>query len=84
KIVHSLREAYQHCKELQLQGKEGTIIKRPTGFWKDTNSGNPDVVKLKVEAEADLVLKAIVPGRAGTKNEGRPGSITCETSCGQL
>jgi DNA ligase-1 len=84
KIVYSLREAYEHCRELQLKKKEGTVIKRPTGFWKDTSTGNPDVVKLKVEAEADLVLRKIVPGRVGTKNEGRPGSITCETSCGQL
>jgi DNA ligase-1 len=84
RVVYSLRAAYEHCRELQLKKKEGIVIKRTTGIWKDTDSGNPDVVKLKVEAEADLVLRKIVPGRVGTKNEGRPGSITCETSCGQL
>ncbi|MEE2976492.1 MAG: DNA ligase, partial [Pseudomonadota bacterium] len=37
-----------------------------------------------LEADMDLKIKAIVPGRAGTKNEGRAGSLTCETRCGQL
>jgi DNA ligase-1 len=84
KIVHSLKEAYEHCTSLQIEGKEGTVIKEGGGGWKDTDSGNPFVVKLKLEVDVDLVCVGIVPGRAGTKNEGRAGSITLETSDGLL
>ncbi|WP_233889704.1 hypothetical protein [Paraburkholderia flagellata] len=84
RIVHSLAEAYAHCNELQLQGKEGTVLKNGAGFWKDTDSGNPDVVKLKLEVDVDLISKGIVAGKDSTKNEGRAGSITMETSDGLL
>jgi DNA ligase-1 len=84
KIVHSLKEAYEHCTSLQIDGKEGTVIKEGSGIWKDTDSGNPFVVKLKLEVDVDLVCVGVVPGRVGTKNEGRAGSITLETSDGLL
>ncbi|MFT4064242.1 DNA ligase [Paraburkholderia sp.] len=84
KIVYSLKEAYAHCMSLQGEGKEGTVLKNGTGFWKDTSGGNPDVVKLKLEVDIDLVTKAILPGEDGTKNEGRPGRITMETRDGLL
>lgn len=84
KIVHSLGEAYEHCTSLQIEGKEGTVIKNGDGGWKDTSSGNPDVVKLKLEVDVDLISTAILDGEEGTKNEGRAGRVTMETRDGLL
>lgn len=82
RVVHSMSEAYLHCADLLAAGKEGTIIKASTAVWKDGTS--KEQVKLKLEFVVDLRAVAIVPGRVATKNEGRPGSITCETSDGLL
>jgi DNA ligase-1 len=84
KIVYSLKEAYAHCTSLQGDGKEGTVLKNGAGFWKDTSGGNPDVVKLKLEVDVDLITKGILDGEDGTKNEGRPGRIRMETLDGLL
>lgn len=82
RVVRSLKEAYMHCRELLLQGKEGTVIKHPGGGWADGTSKHQ--IKLKLEFNVDLEITAIVPGRAGTKNEGRPGSVTAQTCDGLL
>lgn len=82
RVVHSLNDAYQHSAELMAQGKEGTVLKSPDATWKDGTS--TEQIKLKLEADVDLKITAIVPGRAGTKNEGRAGTFACETACGQL
>jgi DNA ligase-1 len=82
--VHSVKEAYAHCTSLQGDGKEGTVLKNGGGFWKDTSSGNPDVVKLKLEVDVDLVTKEILNGEDGTKNEGRAGRVRMETRDGLL
>jgi DNA ligase-1 len=82
RIVTSYERALWHYREKLQQGKEGTIIKRPDMIWKDGTSKGQ--VKLKLEVDVDLVAKAIVPGKFGTKNEGRAGSITMESACGQL
>lgn len=84
KIVHSLKEAYEHCSSLQVEGKEGTVLKNGAGFWKDTKSGNEDAVKLKLEVDVDLISTAILDGEEGTKNEGRAGRVTVETRDGLL
>lgn len=82
RIVKSLAEAYKHYGELLAKGKEGTIIKKRDAIWKDGTS--KEQVKLKLEFELDLEVIAIVPGNANTKNEGRAGSLKCQTSCGRL
>jgi DNA ligase-1 len=82
--VHSLQEAYAHCTSLQGEGKEGTVLKNGSGFWKDTKSGNKDVVKLKLEVDVDLITKEILDGEPGTKNEGRAGRVRMETRDGKL
>ena len=82
RIYHSLADAYGHYRDLLKQGKEGTIIKNPHAIWRDGTS--KEQVKLKLEADVDLKVVSIVQGRTGTKNEGRAGSLTCVSSCGQL
>ncbi|PLC44599.1 DNA ligase [Ralstonia pickettii] len=82
RVVHSLNEAYVHSGQLMAQGKEGTVLKSPDATWKDGTS--KEQIKLKLEAEVDLKVVAIVLGREGTKNEGRAGSLACESGCGRL
>lgn len=80
--VKSKAQAFEHYRSLLRMGKEGTIVKWSRAIWKDGTS--KDQVKLKLEVDVDLVSTEIVPGRPGTKNEGKPGSIRCTTRCGGL
>ncbi len=82
RICNSLQDAYAHYAELVAAGEEGTILKSPGLIWRDGTS--KDAVKLKVEASCDLKIVGIVPGRAGTRTEGRAGSLACESACGKL
>jgi DNA ligase-1 len=82
KIVYSKAEAFEHYREILKAGKEGTILKHPDMIWRDGDS--KDSVKLKLEVDVDLVIKAVMPGKAGKKTAGRAGSLTCESACGQL
>lgn len=82
RLVRSKAEAYLHAAELMKQGKEGTVVKHPSLIWKDGTS--KDQIKLKLEFDVDLEIVGIVPGRDGTKNEGRAGSFACRTSDGFL
>lgn len=82
RLTYSLQDALLHYRELLKLGKEGTVIKHPELIWKDGTS--KDQIKLKMEIDVDLKIVAIIPGRDGTKNEGRAGSLTCESSCGGL
>lgn len=82
RIVKSLPGAYAYYREMLAKGKEGVVCKHPAGIWKDTTSR--DCCKLKLEAVVDLKIVSIVPGKLGGKNEGKAGSLTCETLCGKL
>lgn len=78
RVVRSLAEAKIHAAELMKLGKEGTVVKHPEGPWVDSTSKYQ--VKVKLEFVVDLEVVAVVPGSAGTKNEGRAGSLTVKTS----
>jgi DNA ligase-1 len=80
RIVRSLKEAYAHYKELLLQGKEGTIVKKKTGIWRDTTS--KEQVKLKLEFEVELKVTGFVAGNG--KNEATFGSLVCRSECDEL
>lgn len=82
KIVKSLAEAKLHAAEFMKAGKEGAVIKHPDAIWTDSTS--KEQVKIKLEFVVDLEIVGIVPGNAGTKNEGRAGSFACQTSDGLL
>lgn len=82
KVVYSLAEANMHAVEFMRAGKEGSVIKRLDAPWFDGTS--TDQVKLKLAFEVDLEIVGFVPGRAGTRNEGLIGSVTCATSDGKL
>jgi DNA ligase 1 len=82
KVVKSLEQAYKHFFAMLQEGKEGTVIKKPTMIWKDGTS--KDQVKMKLEADCELEIVQINPGKVGSKNEGRAGALHCTSSCGGL
>lgn len=79
-VVHNMGEAKQHYMECVGEMLEGTVIKNPHGIWKDGTS--KDQVKLKVEAEVDLLVIGFKEGNG--KNAATFGSLLCETSDGKL
>lgn len=80
KIVNSYDEAYEHYIEMLDKGFEGTIIKDPSAIWEDTTSKLQ--VKFKLEVDVDLMIVDFTPGKG--KNESTFGSITCQSSDGEL
>lgn len=67
------------------EGREGMVLKRRNGIWRDTgSSGSPDQVKFKQEESVDLEVVGVNPGKPGSKYEGRPGAFACKSACGQL
>ena len=78
KIVFSLEEAFEHYVQMTAMGYEGTVIKNPEGIWADGTS--KDQIKMKVEAEVDLIVRGFNPGNG--KNEKWFGSLICESSDG--
>lgn len=82
RLVRSLKEAYTHYKEMLTLGKEGVVIKTRTGWWADNTS--KDQVKLKLDFIVDLLVIEIMPGKVGSKNEGRAGALRCSSADGLL
>lgn len=76
RIVHSMKEAYQHYLEVLRRSGEGTIVKRREGIWKDGTS--KDQVKLKLEAPCELEVYGYEEGNG--KNADLFGSLKCRTS----
>lgn len=82
KVVTSMAAAYEHFFAFTKEGKEGTVIKKPTMIWKDGTS--KEQVKLKIEAPCELEIVAINEGKVGSKNEGHAGAFQCRSACGLL
>ena len=80
RIVHSLAEAYKHYGEMLALGREGTIIKDGNAIWRDGTSKQQ--VKLKLEAECDLMIVGFTDGKG--KNKALFGSIVVQSSDGLL
>ena len=78
KMVYSLEEAFEHYAQMTSAGIEGTVIKNPEAIWADGTS--KDQIKMKVEAEVDLIVRGFNPGNG--KNEKWFGSLICESSDG--
>lgn len=78
--VYSMQEAMVHYRLLVTQGEEGSILKHPELLWKDGTS--KDAVKLKVEADVDLLVVGFEQGRG--KFADMVGSLTCETADGGI
>lgn len=80
RVVYSMQDAMVHYRELVAHGEEGTILKHPELLWKDGTS--KDAVKLKVEADVDLLVVGFEQGKG--KFADMVGSLTCETADGGI
>lgn len=76
RIVHSIAEAKAHCRDVQLAGGEGTVLKNPEALWIDSTS--KDQVKFKLEVCVDLKITGVTPGTG--KNAHLFGSLSTATS----
>lgn len=80
RAVYDMKDAMTHYRELVANGEEGTILKHPDLLWKDGTS--KDAVKLKVEADVDLLVVGFEQGKG--KFAELVGSLTCETADGGI
>ena len=78
--VDSLGKAYAFNKEQLAKGLEGSIIKILTHKWK--NGTSKECLKLKVEAEIDLIWTDSVEGKG--KAAGMLGAMCLQSSCGRV
>jgi DNA ligase-1 len=60
RVVHSIREAYEHYQEMLALGLEGTILKHPDAIWEDTTSKKQ--VKFKLDVDLDLECVGFTEG----------------------
>lgn len=79
-IVNSFEEALAYYEKCIENGEEGILLKNMDGVWELKRSNN--LVKMKAENDADLIIVALNEG-SGTR-KGRLGSFTLETSDGKL
>jgi DNA ligase-1 len=80
RVVHSIREAYEHYQEQLALGLEGTILKDPSAIWEDTTSKKQ--VKFKMEVTIELECVGFNPGKG--KNANTFGSAKLRSSDGLL
>jgi DNA ligase-1 len=80
RVVHSIREAYEHYQEMLALGLEGTILKHPDAIWEDTTSKKQ--VKFKLDVTVDLEIIGFTAGKG--KNANTFGAIMMRSSDGQL
>lgn len=78
KIVNSFDEALEYYEESISKGLEGIMLKNTNLFWEPLRS--PQIIKFKVEKECELKIVGWNPGTEDTKNEGKVGSLICESS----
>lgn len=82
RVVKSLKEAYQHYAEKLKEGKEGTVVKHPEAIWRDGTS--KEQIKLKLEAEVELLVVGFEEGKEGAKTAKTFGSLQLASADGKL
>lgn len=80
KHVESLQQAYSFNQEQLAKGLEGSIIKTLSHKWK--NGTSKECLKLKIEAEIDLVWYDSTEGTG--KAAGMLGAMRLRSSCGNV
>jgi hypothetical protein len=78
--VDTLEEAVTHTVHWMSQSLEGAILKGLDNVFK--NHTSPTMLKLKVEAESEVVCTGFTEGTKGTKREATFGAITFESADG--
>jgi len=79
-VVKSLEDAYAIYKQHLLDGKEGCIIKRRAGKWKDNTS--KDDIKLKMKFEIDMEITGYYEGTG--KYAGTLGGLSLRSAEGKV
>lgn len=80
KIVNNYDEALEHFKDCRRAGHEGTILKNTNSLFENKRSKN--IVKMKAEYEADLLVTGFEYGTG--KNKDRIGNLLLESACGNV
>jgi DNA ligase-1 len=80
RVVHTIREAYEHYQEQLALGLEGTILKDPDAIWEDTTSRKQ--VKFKLDVLVELECVGFNAGKG--KNAKTFGSAMLRSSDGLL
>ena len=80
RVVHTIREAYEHYQEQLALGLEGTILKDPDAIWEDTTSKKQ--VKFKLDVTVDLEVVGFTAGRG--KRASTFGAVMLRSSDGKL
>lgn len=76
-IVNSVAQAKAIHIRITASGKEGTVWKTCEGYWKSTDSGTVDQVKVKVVFEAEFKVTGYYEGKG--KAKGSLGGFTVAT-----
>jgi DNA ligase 1 len=80
RVVHTIREAYEHYQEQLALGLEGTILKDPDAIWEDTTSKKQ--VKFKLDVTVDLEVVGFTAGKG--KRASTFGAVMLRSSDGKL
>lgn len=80
RIVHSLKEAFEHYREILAAGGEGTIVKKMSLVWFDGTS--KEQIKLKITAPCEVRVTGFTVGKG--KNAKTFGSLMCESADGLM
>ena len=80
--VNNIQEALEHTSKIMNDGFEGTILKDWNNVFRDGTS--PQQLKLKLEIDCEMRITGFHEGRAGTKREGKIGSIEFENDEGTI
>lgn len=78
--VDTLEDAVTHTVHWMSQGLEGAILKGFDNVFK--NHTSPTMLKLKVEAESEVICTGFTEGTKGTKREATFGAIIFESADG--
>lgn len=80
RVVNSYQKALDHFIEVRGKGLEGTILKNMGSIFENKRSKN--LVKMKAEYEADMLVTGYELGTG--KNKNRIGNLFVESACGQV
>ena len=81
-LVYTKDQVRDWVRKWMLEGKEGGVLKRGKGLWKDGTS--KDQIKLKLSAQIEVKVTGFKPGAKGKKHEKTFGALEYETDCGLL
>ena len=80
--VNNLQQALHQCSKWMQAGFEGGVLKDFSMVFKNGTSNQQ--LKLKLEIDCEMRIKAFQDGSVGTKREGKVGSVIFENDEGTI